>query len=272
MSFLDGTETFGGGRHTTTETPAVTCPNCQETVFTETVGNVTCGACSNEFYARDHFGETCSAVECSDCGEEISFIREHRWRIGDWEGYFCHRCSEILAIETKSGSEPLEEMLSTGWVLNDQGVDQVGTGFGDSCCAKQTKTQREKLATALLNTEATENDSSFHAYVPENTDAHLCFTQDYCVGYITWNPERDNPELGQLYILPAFRKQGIGSGFVEAWREDVASADTKFNVNEPNANMFRLLRSIGAIKVTNEDLEFPGCDITGNWFDLPDEW
>lgn len=53
---------------------------------------------------------------------------------------------------------------------------------------------------------------------------------------------------------------------------DVESAGMKFNVNESNTNMFRLLRSIEAIEVTDEGLEFPGCDITGNWSDLPNEW
>lgn len=272
MTILDETVRFGNGEPTTTEAAAVTCPNCSETVFTQTVGEVSCDDCGHDFLAQDHYGESCSAVQCADCGEAISFIQEHRCHLGDWAAYFCHHCSKILAIETAEGPQSLDQMLRTDWVLDNQEVDEVGTRFGDGYWTKRTQTDREQFATALLNSEAETNDSSFHGYQPGNIDAHLCFTEQHCIGYITWNWDSENPELGQIYLLPSFREQGIGSGFVEAWRNDVAGSEARFNVNNPNSNMYRLLRSIGAIELSEEDLEFPGCDITGHRIDLPAEW
>lgn len=272
VSLLDGTDKFGSGVPRTAEAAAVTCPNCDETVFANTIGEVTCDACDHEFYARDHRGESCSAVACDSCGEEITFIQENRTEIVDWETYYCYNCHEILAVETADGPQSLEQMLATDWVLNGQSPDEVGTGFGDEYWMKRTRTAREQFATDLLNTEARTANSSFNAYFPGDTDAHLCFTEEYCVGYITWNQDQERPELGQVYLLPEYRGQGIGSGFVETWRGEVAGADSEFLVNNPNPNMFRLLRSIGVIELTDDGPEFHDCDISGHWFDLPDEW
>lgn len=87
MGISDRTEKFGLGNPTTVEAPAVTCPACEETVFTETIGEVTCDPCENDFHAINHAGGTCPAVECGTCGTEIPFIKENRTQIVDWETY-----------------------------------------------------------------------------------------------------------------------------------------------------------------------------------------
>ncbi|WP_435180523.1 hypothetical protein [Halorussus sp. AFM4] len=272
MTILEGATRWGDGDPTTVQDAAVTCPNCGETVFAQTIGDVTCDACDETFYASDHRSEPCSAVECGDCGEAISFVQEHRCTIGEWEAYHCHHCSKNIAIETDDGPQPPERLLQTDWVLTGQPPGDVGINVTDGVWMTRPRTTREEFATEVLNIEAKANDSSFNAYIPGETNAHLCFNEEYCIGYITWNYDSEQPELGQLYILPTFREQGIGSAFVEAWRDDVAGSDARFNVNNPNSNMFRLLRSIGVIEVTEEGPEFRGCDITGHWFDVPDEW
>ncbi|WP_336361812.1 GNAT family N-acetyltransferase [Haladaptatus sp. ZSTT2] len=272
MGILNGTKKFGSGNPTTTQVPAVRCPDCGETVFTESFGEVTCETCENSFHVSGHFGETCTAVVCDACGTDISFIQENRIRIVDWETYYCSKCHQILAVQTEDGPQSIKNMLSTDWVLNDRSVESIAITFGDNYWMKQTETNREQFATDLLNLEARAKDSSFNAYSPDSTNAYLCFTEDYCVGYITWNLKKDHPELGQLYILPEFRRRGIGSGFVEAWRNDVTGGDSHFLVNNPNADMFRLLHSLGMVDVTDEGPEFHGFDWSGNWLDFPDEW
>lgn len=272
MGLLDETEKFGSGVPTIAEAPAVVCPSCGETVFTEKIGEVSCDACGHEFYASDHRGELCSAVACDRCEKEIPFIQENRTQIVDWETYYCYNCHEILSVETADGPQSLEQMLATDWVLDGQSSEEVGTEFGDEYWMKRTSTTLEQFATDLLNTEARTADSSFNAYMPGDTDAHLCFDEEYCIGYITWNRDQDRPELGQVYLLPERREQGIGSGFVETWRDEVIGTDSEFLVNNPNANMFRLLRSIGAVKPTDNGPEFHDCGISGHWYDFPDEW
>lgn len=272
MTILEGAMRWGDGDPTTVQDAAVTCPNCGEIVFAQTIGDVTCDACNETFYASDHRSEPCSAVECADCEEAISFVQEHRCTIGEWEAYHCHHCSKNIAIETDDGLQPPERLLQTDWVLTGQPLDDVGINVTDGVWMTRSRTAREEFATKILNIEAKANDSSFNAYISGETNAHLCFNEEYCIGYITWNYDSEQPELGQLYILPTFREQGIGSVFVKAWRDDIAGSDARFNVNNPNSNMFRLLRSIGVIEVTGEGPEFRGCDITGHWFDVPDEW
>ena len=272
VSLLEGTEKLGSGVPTAAEAAAVTCPNCGETVFANTIGEVSCDACDYEFYARNHRGETCSAVACDNCGEEITFIQENRTQIADWETYYCYNCHEILAVETADSPQPLEQMLATDWVFDGQSPEEIGIGFDDEYWMKRTRTAREQFATDLLNTEARTANSSFNAYLPGDTDAHLCFTEEYCVGYITWNRDQKRTELGQVYLLPEYRRRGIGSGFVKMWRDEVTGANSEFLVNNPNENMFRLLRNIGMIELTDDGPEFHDCDISGHWFDLPDEW
>ena len=272
MAFLDETESFGSGTPTTVDAPAVNCPSCVATVFTETVGEVSCDTCGETFHAQAHNVATCPAVKCNECGEEISFIQEHRSTRGQFETYHCHFCGTDVAVQTPDGPKPTESVLDTDWLLDGRNTDDAWGSFGDEFWWTQVNTDREQAAVHSLNIEAKHTHPSFNAYVPGSTDAHLCGTDDYCVGYITWNETNDEPELGQLYILPSFRRQGIGSGFVVAWRDDIVASSSQFRVNNPNADMYRLLRSIGAIEITTEGLDFPGCIITGSKIDIPDEW
>lgn len=272
MEILSGTEKFGAGNPTTTDAPAIICPNCGETVFTETIGKITCDTCENSIRASGHTDEMCPAVECNACGTKITFIKENRKQIVDWETYYCYKCHEILAIQTEDGSQSLENILTTDWVLDGQSVDDIATTSDDDYWMKETESVREQFATDLLNTEARTVDSSFNAYYPGETNAYLCFTEDYCVGYITWNRNQEHPELGQLYILPEFRRQGIGSKFIETWRDKVTGDGSHFLVNNPNADMFRILHNLGMVDVADEGPKFHGFDLSGHWFKLPDEW
>lgn len=269
MGILEGTNKLGNGTPTTTDALAVTCPECQETVFTEKVGEVDCRSCGYTFYASEHRSEECVAVECTDCGEVISFIREHRFEIGKWDSYYCHYCDKILAIETPEGRKPINQTLQTEWILDGQ-LTERGEMFNDGYWIIRAQTDREKFATELLNIEARENDGSFNNYVPE-VNSHLCFAEDHCIGYIIWEWNGEKPQLGQIYILPQFRQRGIGSSFVDAWGEEVVGS-YQFLVHNPNENMFRLLRSIGVIKLTEDGIECTDCDISGHYFDLPGEW
>lgn len=272
MALLDGTESFGSGRPMTVDAPAVTCPSCADVVFTETFGQTSCDTCGETFHVQEHDVVECPAVECDECGEEISFIQEHRSTRGPFETYHCHFCGTDIAIQTSDGPKPTESVLETDWLLNDRNQDNTWNSFGDEFWWTRVETNREQCAVASLNIEAQRTHPSFNAYVPENTNAHLCGTDDFCVGYITWDNTCEEPELGQLYILPSFRRQGIGSGFVVAWRDDLTSSSSQFRVNNPNADMYRLLRSIGAVEIKTEGLNFPGCIITGSKVDIPDEW
>jgi GNAT superfamily N-acetyltransferase/DNA-directed RNA polymerase subunit RPC12/RpoP len=272
MALLDGTERFGSGTPTTVDAPAVDCPSCAATVFTEKIGVVSCDDCGEEFRAEGYDVVSCPAVECDECGEKISFIQEHRSTRGPFDTYHCHNCSTDIALQTPSGVQSTERVLETNWLLKGRTLYEAWNSFGDGYWWTRAKTDREQTAVDSLNIEAQRTHPSFNAYVPGSTNAHLCGTDDYCVGYITWEETREEPELGQLYILPAFRRQGIGAGFVEAWREDVADSSSRFRVNNPNADMYRLLRSIGAVEITEDGLDFTGCIITGSKIDVPDEW
>lgn len=272
MTLTDEAESFGSGTPTTVDAPAVICPSCAATVFTESLGQVSCDTCGEAFHVQELDVAMCPAVECDECHEEISFIQEHRSTRGPFETYHCHFCGTDIAIQTPDGPKPTEIVLETDWLLNGRNEDDAWNSFGDGFWWTRVETNREQAAVDSLNTEAQRTHSSFNAYVPESTDAHLCGTDDYCVGYITWNETHEEPELGQLYIMPSFRRQGIGFGFVVAWRDDVAGSTSRFRVNNPNADMYRLLRSIGAIEITAEGLNFPGCIITGSKIDIPDEW
>lgn len=272
MALLDGTECFGSGTQTTIDAPAVDCPSCDATVFTETIGAVSCDSCGEEFRADGHNVVSCPAVECDECGEKITFIKEHRSKRGSFDTYHCHFCGTDIALQTPSGVQPTEKVLETDWLLHGRTLDDAWNSFGHGYWWTRAETDREQTAVHSLNIEAKRTHRSFMGYVPGSTNAHLCGTDDYCVGYITWNETHEEPELGQLYILPAFRRQGIGAGFIDAWREDVSDSSSRFRVNNPNADMYRLLRSIGAVEITRDGLDFPGCIITGSKIDIPDEW
>lgn len=272
MAFLDGTGSFGSGTHTTVEAPGVDCPNCGETVFTEVIGDLSCDSCGETFHASNHQRVECPALVCDDCGETISFIRQHRSNRGPFETYHCHYCGRDIGIQTPEGVIPTEIVLQTDWLLNGREVNEAWTSFEGEYWITRAQTRREQAAVDSLNIEAKRNNPSFISYTPDNTKAHLCGTDDYCIGYITWNEDQEEPELGQLFILPTFRRQGIGQGFVKAWRSEVSDSSSRFRVNNPNADMYRLLRSLGAVEITKEGLDFPGCIITGSKVDVPEEW
>jgi GNAT superfamily N-acetyltransferase/DNA-directed RNA polymerase subunit RPC12/RpoP len=272
MPLLDGTVSFGSGTQITVNAPAVDCPSCAATVFTESVGKVSCDDCKEQFRAKGHSKVQCPAVECDDCGEKISFIKENRSTRGPFDTYHCYNCSTDIALQTHNGIQSTEIVLYTDWLLNGRDSEEAWNSLGNAHWWTRVETDREQAAVDSLNIEAKQTHPSFNLYLSKNVNAHLCGTENYCVGYITWEERHREPELGQLYILPAFRRQGIGAEFLGAWRRDVAGSYKKFRVNNPNADMYRLLRSIGVVEITEEGVEFPGCTITGTKIDIPDEW
>ena len=91
MDILKGTTKFGSGEATTAETPAVACPACEETVYTERVGEVSCDTCGHEFNAQGHYATSFSTIACDECGENITFIQEYRTQTpwGSWIAVLC---------------------------------------------------------------------------------------------------------------------------------------------------------------------------------------
>jgi GNAT superfamily N-acetyltransferase len=233
---------------------------------------VTCDECDHEFHVSNQPTEPCPASKCDGCGDTIAFIQENRSLRGKFETYHCYQCGVDIGVQTPNGPIGTETVLETDWLLDGRTLNQAWDSFGGSYWFTQATEDREKAAVASLNIEAENSHPSFNPYNPDSTKAHLCGTDEYCVGYITWDNSHAEPELGQLYILPEFRRQGIGQGFVAAWRDDVASPLTKIRVNNPNSDMYRLLRSMDLIKITKTGLDFPGCIITGTKVDIPGEW
>lgn len=262
-TILDGTESFGSGTITTVDAPAVDCPSCAATVFTEKIGAVSCDACGEEFHAAGHDTVSCPAVECGQCSKKISFIQEHRSSRGPFETYHCHHWGKDFAIQTANGVGPTETVLEIDWLLDGRCLDDAWNPFGEGHWWTRAETDREQAAVDSLNIEAQCSHPSFRLYNPGSTNAHLCGTDEYCIGYITWEETHAEPELGQLYILPAFRRQGIEAGFVGAWRGDVTDLSSRLRVNNPNAGVYRLLRSIGAIEITEDGLVLRVASLQG---------
>ncbi|MFC6838420.1 GNAT family N-acetyltransferase [Halomarina ordinaria] len=272
MPSLEGIELIGGGEQTTVETRAVRCPDCGEPTFTAMAGQVTCDSCETTFSGDSHIEAPCRAIICDSCDDPLPLGQDYRFEIAQWDAYLCDDCMKLVAVDTDSGIQQPAILLETEWVLNGESPEVAGNRVSDTVWAKRVETRREQAAVDLLNHEIRRDESGWRAYNADTMSAHLCFDADLCLGYIMWHWEGDTPELGQLFILPTAQRQGIGSGFVEAWREDVVPADQLYTVNNPNENMLRLLRGIGTLELRADQIEFTECRITGQKRDIPEEW
>jgi GNAT superfamily N-acetyltransferase len=215
---------------------------------------------------RTEDGEQPTSVEqgltavCGSCDREFEVTSRHTAN-RQFPTIPCSECERIIAIQYDK-DDPFEmpwEILDLSDVVPDEWISSFeNTGVEEYRVFVERSdelTRVHRAGECMARATKMEFYGQGKYSIPAMNVVVLAEPSGVAVGYLTWNTfdseSSTYPALRQLYLMPAYRRRGLGSVLLKFWTDEVVDgliAETPqhvYCVESPNDDMVDLIHSVG---------------------------
>ena len=181
---------------------------------------------------------------CPDCGDKL---RDRSWRmlVPGASRVVCDDCGMILRVRYRGCIESLAQLFSA-----PDGIHELrwrDLSYNHNISELTFKEARLWVQVSALQRAAIQEDNRFLTFWcsgSERSHALMYAVNGQIVGYIMGLSCWDAPIIGQIYVRPEFRRQGIATKMVHEWARRHVK-DGRFGVSQANRQCIAMMAKAG---------------------------